>query len=209
MTDPYEILGITKGATEDEINTAYRNLVKKYHPDKYVGNPLADLAAEKIREINAAYDSVMNDLKNSKSQNTSGTYNYSNASSYNSAGQNSFDFNEIRRLINEGKINEAQNLLNRSPIRDAEWHFLMGMVLKNKGWYDMAYQHLNRASQLDPSNAEYRQARDGLGFSGYEYRSMGNSAGDADCCNMCQGLICADCCCEMCGGNIIPCIGCR
>ena len=210
MTDPYEVLGIKKGATEDEINTAYRKLVKQYHPDKYVGNPLADLAAEKIREINAAYDSVINDLKNSNSQNTNNQGSYSYSGTYNAGGQNgSYDANEIRRLINEGKLNEAQNLLNRAGIRDAEWHFLMGMVLKNKGWYDMAYQHLNRASQLDPTNAEYRQARDGRGFSGYEYRTMGNGMGGADCPGMCQGLICADCCCEMCGGNIIPCIGCR
>ena len=52
MKDPYEVLGVSKNATDDEINTAYRNLVKKYHPDKYVGNPLASLAAEKIKEIN-------------------------------------------------------------------------------------------------------------------------------------------------------------
>ena len=204
MTDPYEILGVSKNATEDEINTAYRNLVKKYHPDKYVGNPLADLAAEKIREINSAYDAVMDNLKSKSSGSFNSNMNHN--TSYDGKG---FDSNEIRRLINEGNFGKAQQLLSAATVRDAEWHFLMGMLLKNKGWFDMAYQHLNRACSLDPSNAEYRTARDGLDFSGHTYRQMGTGACEMDCCNLCQGLMCADCCCEMCGANLIPCIGCR
>ena len=205
MTDPYKVLGITPNATDDEINTAYRKLVKQYHPDKYVGNPLADLAAEKIKEINEAYDAVMNERRNKTNSSSAGS-SYTNAGS---AGNSSYDYNTIRRLINEGRFDEAQIQLNNVRVRDAEWHFLMGMVLKNKGWYDMAYQHLNRAAAMDPSNAEYRAARDGMDFSGYQYRNMGGDMQQVDCCNMCQGLMCADCCCEMCGGNLIPCIGCR
>lgn len=204
MTDPYEVLGITKDATEEEINIAYRKLVKQYHPDRYVGNPLADLAAEKIKEINEAYDFVMAEKKKASSDNGN-----SGDSSSNQQTHSRSEYNEIRRLINEGNLDRAQELLNNITVRDAEWHFLQGMILKNKGWYDMAYQHLSRAASLDPSNAEYRAARDGLDFSGYQYRTMGGSANQADCCSMCQGLICADCCCEMCGGNLIPCIGCR
>jgi len=204
MTDPYKVLGITQNATDDEINTAYRKLVKQYHPDKYVGNPLAGLAAEKIKEINEAYDAVMNERKNRTNSSAGSSYTASGSSQ-----KSSYDYNAIRRLINEGRLDEAQIQLNNVRIRDAEWHYLMGMVLKNKGWYDMAYQHLNRAASMDPSNAEYRAARDGMDFSGYQYRTMGGGADQADCCNLCQGLMCADCCCEMCGGNFIPCIGCR
>lgn len=205
MTDPYEVLGISKNATEDEINTAYRKLVKQYHPDKYVGNPLADLAAEKIKEINEAYDAVMDNLKNSSSAQggTSGTSGSSGSSNH------GFNSNEIRSLINSGRLDEAHARLNAITTRDAEWHFLMGMVMKSKGWFDMAYQHLDRAATLEPTNAEYRAARDSMDYSGYQYRNMTPGDDSADCGNICQGLICADCCCEMCGGNIIPCIGCR
>ena len=59
VTDPYKILGVDPGATEEEIKSAYRQLVKKYHPDNYAGSPLADLANEKMQEINEAYDMVM------------------------------------------------------------------------------------------------------------------------------------------------------
>ena len=207
MTDPYKILGVGRDSTEDEINTAYRKLVKQYHPDRYVGNPLAELAAEKIKEINDAYDTIMNERKNGSRSYSSGNSSYSENS-----GSHSFDFdaNKIRMLINSGRLGEAEMLLNSAKIRNAEWHFLMGMVMKKKGWYDMAYQHLNRAASMDPNNAEFRQARDNMDFSGTGYRTFGNAGGyDSSCCDGCQTLICADCCCEMCGGNIIPCIGCR
>ncbi|MBR5507965.1 MAG: J domain-containing protein [Clostridia bacterium] len=203
MTDPYKILGVTPSSSEDEINSAYRNLVKQYHPDKYVGNPLAELAAEKIKEINAAYDEIMNNKKNSSGATRSSEYNYSNNNADN-------EYQKVRMLINSGRIMEAENILNSIQVRGAEWHFLMGMVMKKKGWYDMAYQHFERATSQDPANMEYRMARDNMGYSGMQYRNVGNMGGyNGSCCDGCQTLICADCCCEMCGGNLIPCIGCR
>ena len=58
MKDPYEILGVPKNATDDEIKAAYRALARKYHPDNYVDNPLADLAQEKMKAINEAYELI-------------------------------------------------------------------------------------------------------------------------------------------------------
>lgn len=201
MTDPYEVLGVSRNATYDEINTAYRKLVKQYHPDRYVGNPLADLAKEKIVEINAAYDAIIADRKKADSGEGARSSNSTN---------DGFNSNQIRILINQNRLAEAEALLNKSSIRNAEWHFLMGSLLKHKGWYDMAYQHFNRAADMEPSNSEYRNARDSMDYSGNMYRGMGNAGGyQADCCDTCQALMCADCCCEMCGGNLIPCCGCR
>ena len=60
MNDPYAVLGVSKNATDDEIKDAYRKLARKYHPDNYTDNPLSDLAGEKMKEINEAYDTIIN-----------------------------------------------------------------------------------------------------------------------------------------------------
>ena len=56
--DPYEVLGVSRTASEEEIKKAYRELARKYHPDNYVNNPLADLASERMKEVNEAYDAI-------------------------------------------------------------------------------------------------------------------------------------------------------
>ena len=53
QTDPYRVLGLTPGASKDEVTKAYRKLAKKYHPDNYHDDPLADLAQEKMKEISS------------------------------------------------------------------------------------------------------------------------------------------------------------
>ena len=63
MTDPYKVLGISPGASDDEVKEAYRRLARKYHPDNYVNNPLSDLATEKMKEINEAYDEIQRQRK--------------------------------------------------------------------------------------------------------------------------------------------------
>ncbi len=57
MSDPYSVLGVSPNASDEEIKKAYREkLARKYHPDNYQNNPLADLAEEKMKEVNEAYD---------------------------------------------------------------------------------------------------------------------------------------------------------
>ena len=79
--NPYEVLGVKEGASEEEIKAAYKELVKKYHPDKYVNNPLADLAEQKLQEVNEAYDMLM------KNGTAGGSY---------GSGATSADFMQIR-----------------------------------------------------------------------------------------------------------------
>ena len=58
MKDPYMILGVPRDASDEEIKKAYRALARKYHPDNYAGSDLADVAEEKMKEINEAYDLI-------------------------------------------------------------------------------------------------------------------------------------------------------
>lgn len=202
--NPYEILGLKEGATQEEIKKAYRELIKKYHPDQYGDNPLKNLAEEKMREINSAYDM----LTKNNSQNS---YSYNNSSSnYNSSSNNSnySNFSEIRNLIQMKRFQEAEMKLNSINTRNAEWNFLYGVVLTNKGWFDVGVNHIRTAVNMDPNNFEYRQTLNSItqrtnAYSTNYYRTTG--ANNANACDCCINLVCLDSICECMGGDLIGC----
>jgi molecular chaperone DnaJ len=201
MSDPYSVLGVKQGASKEDIKAAYREMAKKYHPDKYKDNPLSSLAEEKMREINEAYDVIM------KSSEASGGVHYESS---NSSYSSNNIYQRIRQMINSGNINEAERLLNGVTQRDAEWNYLMGMVCIRKGWYDQAKTYMGNAVNMNPGNYEYRQAYETLSRNTNAYyqtsynRGYGRSNND-DFCKMCQCMICTDCCCECMGGDFISC----
>ncbi len=204
MRNPYEVLEIKEGASTEEIKKAYKEMVKKYHPDQYGNNPLRDLAEEKLREVNEAYDYLMN-----KSGGRPG-YTENSYKEYNSGnnGSSNGNYNEIRRDIQNGNIRAAEDKLNRINIRDAEWNYLMGLVNLRKGWYDNAYNYIVNACNLDPNNFEYRQALNNLQNRNASYRQTyygRNTRRDSDFCDVCATLWCADTFCECFGGDLIGC----
>lgn len=203
MTDPYKVLGVAPNASDEQVKSAYRELAKKYHPDNYAGNPLSDLAGEKMQEINEAYDAIMNQRKNG------GGSSYS-AGSAGSSGASQFA--DIRRMINSGRVAEAQELLDgvAAGSRDAEWHFLKGSIFYSRGWLDDALQYFQKACQMNPQNQEYAAAYNQLvwqrqtgqpryGGSGYPQGS--NTVGGCSCCDICAAMYCANCCMDGCGGG--------
>ena len=122
MKDPYEVLGVPHGASEDEIKKAYRELARKYHPDNYANNPLADLAQEKMKEINEAYATLM---KGGRQQADAG----STGGQRSSAGSTSSPLYEIRRRIQLGDLDGAEAGLNAVSARTAEWYYLRSAAL--------------------------------------------------------------------------------
>ncbi len=210
MKDPYEVLGVNRSATEDEVKAAYRALAKKYHPDKYAGSDLADLANEKMQEINEAYDTICKG--GFKAQSSSG-YNYGYSSSYTggygSSANSDFDASTVIAMINAGRLDEAMNILenvqNRS--RNAQWNFLMGQVMMRKGWLDKAAVYFKTAYSMEPNNPDYRNAYESTNVhraGGYRTR-QGTSRDTSDLCDICTALWCADTCCECMGGDLISC----
>ncbi len=189
MKDPYEVLGVPQGASEEEIKKAYRELVRKYHPDNYANNPLADLAQEKMKEINEAYETLTRGTASSSAG--------SSSRSYSSAGS---EFYEVRRLIQSGKLDAAETMLDGIANHNAEWYYLRGVIAQRRGWMDEAAQNFRIAVNKDPSNAEYRNALNSIN-GGFSYRTQqygGYNDQQDECCDFCGTMLCLNCLCNSC-----------
>ena len=214
MKDPYSILGVSPGASDEEVKNAYRNLARRYHPDNYDdNNPLKELAKEKMQEINAAYDEIQRDRTsgNSSSSSSGSGYNYG----YTRGNSSSGIYTTIRQKINERKYREAEELLASVSEYDrtADWHFLNSVCLMQRGKTADAMRELELACTMDPSNQEYQKAKEMFNTAGSRYGSTYYGEGGRryrsssdDACDCCMNLICLDCLCECMGGDLIRCI---
>ena len=196
--NPYEILGLNSNATIDEVKAAYKSLARKYQSEDYSNGPLAENAQKKMDEINEAYDMII-----------SGSVSFSNNKQSNYYSDNSHSsYPDVRSLMNNNKLEEAETILDGIYItqRDAEWYFLKGQIHHRRGWR----KSYMKACELDPSNQDYSSALNSLNnaASGGYRMSSGNPSGDCcSCsgCDICSSLLCADCCCECMGGDLIKC----
>lgn len=212
MNDPYQILGVSENASDEEIKKAYRELARKYHPDNYHDNPLEDLAQEKMKEINAAYEQITRERASGRRSGSSGAYGggasyggygggygsyggYQSSQSY--SGQASV-LQQARIAINTGNTSRAEALLANYPDHNAEWNFLRGAVCYRRGWMDEALRYYRTAVQMDPGNAEYRAALDYLEGTDDTAYHPGGSFG-----TMCSGNPCLSLCClwALCNGG--------
>lgn len=210
MNDPYKVLGVMRDASDEEIKSAYRALAKKYHPDKYRDSDLSELASEKMKDINAAYDQIQKER--SVAGAPGGGYSsgpFSGDYSYREGEGGNILLARVRSLINGGDIGEAGRLLMTvpSPDRGAEWNFLKGIVEQRSGNYVDALRYLDLACGMDPANQEYALHRDRLyrQANGYGGGYATTSRSGCSPCGMCSSLLCADCCCECMGGDCISC----
>ncbi len=211
--DPYEVLGLSRGATDEEIKNAYRELVKKYHPDKYIDNPLADLAEEKMREVNDAYEMLMKPTTTTTSSYSGSSSAYNNDNTYgnyyenatygagydtNYAQSGSRDYYEIRSAIDSNQFGRAQQLLASKSNRTAEWYFLSGVLNYKIGYYDTAMQQIRRAMSMAPQNQEYQDVYRRISGTGAIYKTTSYNKGysSPSCmdCAMCYCLGNAFCC---------------
>jgi len=199
MKDPYEVLGLKRGASNDEVKSAYRKLAKKYHPDMNENNPLQDLAEEKFKEIQWAYDEIMNGKASSSS------YSNGNNSSYESnSGSGLYN---IRQQINTGRFQDALRALNSTTVRNGEWNYLVGVCYVNLGSIGQGVQYVQRAVNLEPSNMEFRNFLSQISNmqNSYQQRAYNYGGGNRNSTDCCTQLICADCLCECLGGDLISC----
>ena len=213
--DPFEVLGVSRNASDEEVKNAYRALARKYHPDNYDNdNPLKDLANEKMQEINMAYDEIQRMRAESKDSYRGGETYYQQASS---GAANDPMYADIRADINRRRFADAERKLLDVDFnsRIAEWHYLMSLVLMSRNNVGDAMRELEIACNMEPGNEEYQRAKEmfntnargygstyyGGGGAGYDRRSS-----TMDACDCCANLICLDCLCECLGADLIRCI---
>lgn len=220
MSDPYQVLGVPRGATEEEIKKAYRALSRKYHPDANVNNPNKAQAEEKFKEIQAAYQQVMKEKtggyaggygqggSGGREENPFGGFGFGPFGFYGYGQRQSTGYEEQPHLraagnyIRNGYYREARTTLDQmdSGERNARWYYYSAIAHSSLGNNVAALEHARKAVSLEPGNGDYRQLQQTLenGGSwyrqrqaGYGYPTMGNG-------NMCMKLCVANMICNMC-----------
>ena len=169
MMNPYQVLGVAPGASDDEIKKAYRALSRKYHPDANINNPNRAQAEEKFKEVQQAYDQIM------KEKQQGGGYQGFGSSAY-QRQEDSQILQAAANYVMNHHYSEAFTVLNQVPIkeRNARWYYLSAVASQGMRLDTIAKAHATRAVEMEPSNLEYRQFLQHLEYGGTWYSNMGS-----------------------------------
>ena len=170
--DPYQVLGLSPGASDEEVKKAYRKLAMKYHPDR---NPGDEEAARKMQEINAAYDAIKNPEKAGPRQSYGGYSSYDPFGGFGGFEQEEEGDQYLRsaqQYIRYHRFREALNVLSGCQNRNARWYYLSALANDGLGNQITALEHMRRAVSMEPDNYEYLQTLDYLENGGAAYRQQ-------------------------------------
>lgn len=221
MRDPYEVLGLSHGASDDEVKKAYRALAKKYHPDL---NPGDKVAEEKMKEINAAYDRIKSGDTGSNAGNAGGynpygnsyggtggfygynpftgayTYGYGYGGQSQQQEKESNEMSAARHFIQAGQYQQALHVLSTVSDRTARWYYYSALANAGAGNRIQSLEHARMAHQIEPDNIEYETLLEQLENGGRVYRQFGQNYGMAGgslsslCTMLCIMRFCCGCC---------------
>lgn len=211
--DPYQVLGVSRSASDEEIKKAYRALSRRYHPDANVNNPNKAQAEEKFKQVQQAYDQIMKEKQQGSGY--GGTYDGAGFGGFGGASyggsyyggqsryhEESSKLQAAANYIQNRCYREALNVLNDIPFseRQGRWYYYSAMANQGIGNTATALEHIRRAVELEPSNVQYRQFQQHLEYGGTWYTSMGNSyerpySGSDWCFKMILLNLFCNCCC--------------
>lgn len=231
MYDPYAVLGLNRNATDEEIKKAYRSLSRKYHPDANINNPHKEQAEEKFKEIQQAYQQIMQE----KEHGSAGGYGQGSSGGQGDPTGSYWDFGDFfggfgsfggfggsqgqsragggseqsahqqaaLNYIRSGHYREALNVLNGMKDRDARWHYLFAIANSGIGNNVAAMEAAHQAVSMEPGNQEYQQLYAQLQNGGSWYYDMRRSYGNpiAGSGDFCMKLCLANLACNFCCGG--------
>lgn len=215
--DPYKVLGLSPGASKEEVKKAYRTLSRRYHPDANMNNPNQEQAEERFKEIQQAYKMIMDDRVGYQSGGYgsgmsgfgSGMGGYGPAGSRQSQSQDALHLQAAANFIQNRRFSEALNVLDGISDRTAQWYFLSAIANKGIGNDAIAMEHLDRAIRMDPENIQYQQYKQYMQSGMNWYMQQGQPFGGMQdmgqtdfCTKLCFTILCCNMCC---GGTGLCC----
>ncbi|MCI9133635.1 MAG: DnaJ domain-containing protein [Lachnospiraceae bacterium] len=219
MGDPYQVLGVSRTASEEEIKKAYRALSRKYHPDANINNPHKDQAEARFKEVQQAYQQIM---KERTSGYSGGSYEQRNqqyggfgdfGDFWGYGGQNTRQRNAGREedtrmqaaanYINNGYYREALHVLQDMGQRNARWYYYSAVANAGAGNNVIALEHARKAAELEPGNMQYQQLlyQFESGGSWYQTRRTNYGGSVMDGSDWCMRLCIANLVCNLCCGG--------
>lgn len=218
MRNPYEVLGVPQNAGDEEVKKAYRKLSRLYHPDANINNPNKKEAEEKFKEVQQAYNAIMNkDISagsfgggssyygyrssNYGYGNSNYGYGYRGGFSGSAGDSNNSYYVAAANFIRNGRFREAIHVLDEIPLRDGKWYYLSAIAMAGLGNIATALDYAGTAMEMEPDNMEYRQLYAQLSSTENWYmnqRGFGMPVGNVGgtCCELCMlNLLCNMCCC--------------